>query len=141
MTYINTVKYLLSLANDEDAFSDSSALERMRLACENLEISLQNFKCVHICGDEGKESCSRMLTSILENASYKVGLYSLPSSDDFRSCLFSDKKSISHSDFAEIITYIYKFYRAKFKNVVPHRREIMTLAAIIYFQKQGCESA
>lgn len=139
MTYINAVKYLMSLPNDGDSFNDSSSIERMRLACDSFEISPRNLKCIHIYGNEGKESCYSMLSSILENASYKVGHYFASSSNELKNCICCDKKSISHSDFAETITLIYRFYKAKFKEVLPHRHEIMTLASILYFQKESCD--
>ena len=66
MTYINAVKYLMSLEDNADAFADPSALERMRLVCDSFELSARNLKCIHVCGDDGKESTSLMLSSILE---------------------------------------------------------------------------
>ncbi|WP_062062251.1 bifunctional folylpolyglutamate synthase/dihydrofolate synthase [Aquimarina longa] len=48
---------------------------------ENPEIK---FKSIHIAGTNGKGSTSHMLASILQEAGYKVGLYTSPHLKDFR---------------------------------------------------------
>ncbi|MBU3823074.1 bifunctional folylpolyglutamate synthase/dihydrofolate synthase [Flavobacteriaceae bacterium XHP0103] len=44
----------------------------------------RNFKSVHVAGTNGKGSTSHMLASILQEAGYKVGLYTSPHLKDFR---------------------------------------------------------
>ncbi len=44
----------------------------------------QKFKSIHIAGTNGKGSSSHMLASILQEAGYKVGLYTSPHLKDFR---------------------------------------------------------
>jgi len=44
----------------------------------------QNFKSIHVAGTNGKGSTSHMLASILQEAGYKVGLYTSPHLKDFR---------------------------------------------------------
>ena len=141
MTYLNAVKYLRSLIQDEGSLSDPSVLERMRAACNKFEYHLRPIKCIHVCGEIGKDSCCLMLSSILNNASYKAGRFSAFDPDDFKSSISVAGKQISHSDFADIITDIYRFYRSNFKETVPHLKEILTLAAIHYFQKEKCDVA
>jgi dihydrofolate synthase/folylpolyglutamate synthase len=41
-------------------------------------------KCVHVAGTNGKGSTSHMLASVLQEAGYKVGLYTSPHLKDFR---------------------------------------------------------
>jgi len=43
-----------------------------------------NFKSIHVAGTNGKGSTSHMLASILQEANYKVGLYTSPHLKDFR---------------------------------------------------------
>ena len=54
------------------------------LICEHLNNPQNNFKSIHIGGTNGKGSCSHMLSSILQEANYKVGLYTSPHLVDFR---------------------------------------------------------
>ena len=54
----------------------------------NLSAYLRNphlkFKSIHVAGTNGKGSSSHMLASILQEAGYKVGLYTSPHLKDFR---------------------------------------------------------
>ncbi len=43
-----------------------------------------NFRSIHIAGTNGKGSVSHMLASVLQEAGYKVGLYTSPHLKDFR---------------------------------------------------------
>jgi dihydrofolate synthase/folylpolyglutamate synthase len=42
------------------------------------------FKSIHVAGTNGKGSTSHMLTAVLQEAGYKVGLYTSPHLKDFR---------------------------------------------------------
>ena len=44
----------------------------------------QKFKSIHVAGTNGKGSTSHMMASILQEAGYKVGLYTSPHLKDFR---------------------------------------------------------
>lgn len=44
----------------------------------------QKLKCIHVAGTNGKGSTSHMLASILQEAGYKVGLYTSPHLKDYR---------------------------------------------------------
>tara|TARA_Y200000002_G_scaffold381967_1_gene397501 strand:+ start:2641 stop:3840 length:1200 start_codon:yes stop_codon:yes gene_type:complete len=59
-------------------------LSNIFLICEHLNNPHNNFKSIHIGGTNGKGSCSHMLSSILQEANYKVGLYTSPHLVDFR---------------------------------------------------------
>ena len=52
------------------------------------------FKSLHIAGTNGKGSSSSMLASILQEAGYKVGLYTSPHLKDFRERIKIDGKEI-----------------------------------------------
>ena len=59
-------------------------LSNIILICEHLNNPQNNFKSIHIGGTNGKGSCSHMLSSIIQEANYKVGLYTSPHLVDFR---------------------------------------------------------
>ena len=55
------------------------------LALDNyLGLPHKSFKCIHVAGTNGKGSTSHMLASVLQQAGYKVGLYTSPHLLDFR---------------------------------------------------------
>ena len=53
-------------------------------ACRILDNPHKKFKSIHIAGTNGKGSSAHMLASILQEAGYKVGLYTSPHLSDFR---------------------------------------------------------
>jgi len=52
--------------------------------CEALGQPQERFKSIHIAGTNGKGSTSHMLAAVLQEAGYKVGLYTSPHLVDFR---------------------------------------------------------
>jgi len=52
--------------------------------CEHLKNPHRQFKSIHVAGTNGKGSSSHMLASVLQEAGYKVGLYTSPHLVDFR---------------------------------------------------------
>ncbi len=53
------------------------------------------FKSIHVAGTNGKGSTSHMLASILQEAGYKVGLYTSPHLKDFRERIRINGKKVS----------------------------------------------
>ncbi len=53
-----------------------------------------NFKAIHVAGTNGKGSTSHMLASIMQEAGYKVGLYTSPHLKDFRERIRIDGEEI-----------------------------------------------
>ncbi|WP_348637320.1 bifunctional folylpolyglutamate synthase/dihydrofolate synthase [Aquimarina sp. 2201CG14-23] len=53
------------------------------------------FKSIHVAGTNGKGSTSHMLASVLQEAGYKVGLYTSPHLKDFRERIRINGKKIS----------------------------------------------
>lgn len=51
---------------------------------EHLKNPHKKFKAIHVAGTNGKGSTSHMLASILQEAGYKVGLYTSPHLKDYR---------------------------------------------------------
>ena len=63
-----------------------------------------SFKSVHVAGTNGKGSTSHMLASVLQEAGYKVGLYTSPHLKDFRERIRINGEMISEKrvvDFVE----------------------------------------
>ncbi len=54
-----------------------------------------NFKSIHVAGTNGKGSTSHMLSSVLQESGYTVGLYTSPHLKDFRERIKINGKEIS----------------------------------------------
>ncbi|MGB8705505.1 MAG: folylpolyglutamate synthase/dihydrofolate synthase family protein [Gillisia sp.] len=62
------------------------------------------FPSIHVAGTNGKGSVSHMLASILQEAGYKVGLYTSPHLKDFRERIKIDGKEIPEENVVEFIS-------------------------------------
>jgi dihydrofolate synthase/folylpolyglutamate synthase len=59
-------------------------LSRMEAFCSHLNSPEKKIKTVHIAGTNGKGSTAHMIASVLQEAGYRVGLYTSPHLRDFR---------------------------------------------------------
>jgi dihydrofolate synthase/folylpolyglutamate synthase len=62
---------------------------------KHLKNPQHKFKSIHVAGTNGKGSSSHMLASILQEAGYKVGLYTSPHLKDFRERIKINGKVVS----------------------------------------------
>ncbi|NER18653.1 bifunctional folylpolyglutamate synthase/dihydrofolate synthase [Spongiivirga citrea] len=62
---------------------------------EHLKNPHRTFKTIHVAGTNGKGSTSHMIASILQEAGYKVGLYTSPHLKDFRERIRINGKAVS----------------------------------------------
>ena len=63
----------------------------------------KKFKTIHIAGTNGKGSTSHMIASVLQEAGYKVGLYTSPHLKDFRERIKINGKVIRKIDVVNFI--------------------------------------
>ena len=63
----------------------------------------KNLKCIHVAGTNGKGSTSHMLASILQEAGYKVGLYTSPHLKDYRERIKINNQEISEDFVVDFI--------------------------------------
>lgn len=70
---------------------------------KHLNFPESTFKTIHVAGTNGKGSTSHMLASILQEAGYKVGLYTSPHLKDFRERVKINGKLIKKK---EVINFI-----------------------------------
>ena len=87
MTYQDTLDWMFSQLpmyqrQGQSAFKKDLS-NTLKLAI-HLNYPEQDFKSIHVAGTNGKGSTSHMLASILQEAGYKVGLYTSPHLKDFR---------------------------------------------------------
>ncbi len=87
MTYKATLEWTyaqLPMYQQTGKTAYTGKLDHIRAFSKHLNHPEQNFKSIHIAGTNGKGSSSHMLASILQEAGYKVGLYTSPHLKDFR---------------------------------------------------------
>ncbi len=105
--------------------------------CEALENPQLQFKSVHIAGTNGKGSTAHMLSSILQEAGYKVGLYTSPHYKDFRERIKLNGQLISKKRVVDFVAN----HRALFEALKPSFFEITVALAFQYFADKKVDVA
>ncbi|WP_405292132.1 bifunctional folylpolyglutamate synthase/dihydrofolate synthase [Algibacter sp. Ld11] len=87
MTYNDTLDWMFSqlpMYQRQGKSAYKVDLSNTVLLINHLNNPHQHFKTIHVAGTNGKGSSSHMLASVLQEAGYKVGLYTSPHLKDFR---------------------------------------------------------
>ena len=100
MNYEESLEYIHSL----DKFGSRPGLDRVRRLFNRVP-NILNQRFIHIAGTNGKGSVSTMLSSILEQAGHRVGLFISPYIVDFRERIQINNRMISKEELAEAVTY------------------------------------
>lgn len=97
----------------------------------------RRFRSIHVAGTNGKGSCSHTLAAILQEAGYRVGLYTSPHLVDFRERIRINGKPVSKE-------YVIRFVeenRAFFEPLFPSFFELTTAMAFRYFADERIDVA
>lgn len=72
----------------------------------------KHLKCIHVAGTNGKGSTSHLLSSVFQEAGYKVGLYTSPHLKDFRERIKINGEDISEDFVTEFVAKNKQFFEA-----------------------------
>jgi len=106
MTYQQTLDWMfaqLPMYQQQGASAYKKDLTNTLLLAEHLGNPERNVKCIHVAGTNGKGSTSSMIASVLQEAGYKVGLYTSPHLKDFRERIKINGKEISEAFVVDFI--------------------------------------
>lgn len=140
MTYQQTLDYLFSqlpMFQRIGASAYKVDLFNTIELCNLLDNPQHHFKSIHIAGTNGKGSTSHMLASILQEAGYKVGLYTSPHLIDFRERIKINGEMISEESVIDFVTK----YKADFEKINLSFFEWTVGLAFDYFSKQKVDIA
>ena len=107
MDYQQTVNWLfdqLPVYQVDGFFKYKVDLKPIIRVCNHLDNPQNNFKSIHVAGTNGKGSSSHMISSVLQEAGYRVGLYTSPHLKDFRERIKLNGKKVDKKfvvDFVE----------------------------------------
>jgi dihydrofolate synthase/folylpolyglutamate synthase len=127
-------------------FSTVFTLERINLFFSLLGNPHYSLKFVHVAGTKGKGSTVQMISKILANAGYKVGVYTSPHvlSINERIKIYEGTKeySIKNDEIERIYNYIKPVTeKVKEKMKILTYFEVLTGIAIIYFYQKKVDIA
>ena len=140
MTYQQTLDYLFSqlpMFQRIGASAYKVDLSNTIELCNLLGNPQHHFKSVHIAGTNGKGSTSHMLASILQEAGYKVGLYTSPHLIDFRERIKINGEMISEQEVVDFVTK----YKKDFEKINLSFFEWTVGLAFDYFSSQKVDIA
>ncbi len=106
MNYQETVNWMfqrLPMYQTQGATAYRKDLTNTILLADHLGHPENHLKCIHVGGTNGKGSTSHMLASILQEAGYKVGLYTSPHLKDFRERIKINGKEVSEEFVVDFI--------------------------------------
>jgi dihydrofolate synthase/folylpolyglutamate synthase len=134
MNYQETIDYLYSrlpVFQNIGARAFKPGLHTTLQLCSHLGNPQEKFKKIHVGGTNGKGSTSHMLASVLQEAGYKVGLYTSPHLKSFTERIRVNGISIDE-DFIVEFTGINKLY---IESLDPSFFEVTVAMAFSYFEK------
>lgn len=106
MHYTEATQWLfdqLPMYQQKGASALNAKLDGITQFCTYLGEPHQKFKSIHVAGTNGKGSSSHMLAAILQDAGYKVGLYTSPHLKDFRERIKINGLEISED---EVVSFV-----------------------------------
>lgn len=112
-------------------------LTNILLLSDELEHPEKKFKTIHVGGTNGKGSTSHMLASILQEAGYKVGLYTSPHLKSFTERIKTNGKEIPK----RTVTSFVKKYKPFFEKQNLSFFEMTVGMAFWYFAKEKVDIA
>lgn len=107
MTYQDTINWMFSqlpMYQNQGKSAYKANLNNTLLLAKHLGNPECKFKSIHVAGTNGKGSTSHMLASILQEAGYRVGLFTSPHLKDFRERIKINGTVISKDDVVGFIT-------------------------------------
>lgn len=132
MDYQNTLTYLYNsvpMFQQVGSRAYKEGLENTRALDEHFGHPHRQFRSIHVAGTNGKGSCSHTLAAILQEAGYRVGLYTSPHLVDFRERIRVNGTPIPEE-------YVIRFVeqeRGFFEPLHPSFFELTTAMAFRYF--------
>ncbi|WP_370227082.1 folylpolyglutamate synthase/dihydrofolate synthase family protein [Mesoflavibacter sp.] len=140
MTYQETVNWMftqLPMYQKQGKTAFKKDLTNTLLLANHLNNPQHKFKSIHVAGTNGKGSSSHMLASVLQEAGYKVGLYTSPHLKDFRERIKINGVEVSK----QFVIGFIKRNKAFFKSNPLSFFEMTVGMAYDYFAKQKVDIA
>jgi len=140
MTYKQTLDYLFSqlpMYQRQGALAMKKNLYNIKYLCNELDNPEQKFPSIHIAGTNGKGTSSHILSSLLQQKGFTVGLYTSPHYKDFRERIKINAEYITEQ---KVIDFT-KDIKDRIHDITPSFFEISVAMAFDYFAKQEVDIA
>ena len=115
MTYKETLDWMfaqLPMYQNKGKIAFNSKLDGIISFAGHLNEPHTKFKSIHVAGTNGKGSSSHLLASVLQEAGYKVGLYTSPHLKDFRERIRINGKKIGKNRVVDFIADNQSYFKS-----------------------------
>ena len=131
MNYTQGLEYIDSL----NGLGSDLGLNRIQCLMDKLDNPQDKIKVIHVAGTNGKGSCCAMLSSILIEEGYSVGVYTSPHLEEYNERYTVNGTRISNEDFAKYMSIVKeKCDELKFDGTgQPTIFEVVTALGFLYF--------
>ena len=140
MTYPETVSYLYAQLPAFQKIGKEAmkpSLDNIKAICYHLGNPQDSFPSIHVAGTNGKGSSCHMLASVLQEAGYKVGLYTSPHLKDFRERFRINGKLVKE----ELVTAFVENHKNFIEELKPSFFEVTVALAFDIFAKEAVDFA
>lgn len=140
MTYQETLAFIYSKLPSLEKIGWGAykpGLERIYKQLAVLGNPQNNFKIIHIAGTNGKGSVANLLSSVLQEQGYKVGLFTSPHLKDFRERIRVNGEMVSEQ---KVIDFVQKF-TVDLSEVEPSFFEYTFAMSMLYFSEEKVDFA
>lgn len=137
MNYQEALDYLRNLTT----FGMNFGLDRIIKLLELLGDPQKHLKVVHIGGTNGKGSTAAMLSSVLAESEYRVGMFTSPHLHSYRERFRINNEMISEDHVIDLITLIKPILEEMVQQGYEHPTEfeVNTAMAFKYFQQEAVD--
>ncbi len=137
MDYRESVSYMYSLGK----FGSQPGLARVASLLSELGDPHLDLKVIHVAGTNGKGSTCCYIGEVLQEAGYRVGLYSSPHLQSIRERISINGDLIDRTSFAEIVSEVKGIVDWQVQSGEEHATyfEILTAAMYRYFARVGVD--
>lgn len=139
MIYEEAMKYISKVG----MFGSCYGLERTYRLLEILGNPQNDYKIVHIAGTNGKGSITSMVTSLLMEKGFKVGMYTSPYLEEFEERIQVNKNNIPKEKLGILMDEVKMAVDTVIKEGYTHPTEfeIITALMYLYFSREKVEYA
>lgn len=139
MNYNETMDYIHSVGK----FGTNYGLSRTNRILELLGNPHKKIKTIHIAGTNGKGSTTCIISNILKESGFKVGMYTSPFLEDFEERMQINSTNIPKTRLCEVISKVKSVIKAVTEEGLdsPTEFEIITCAALLYFYEEKVDYA
>lgn len=136
-----TEKNVMEFLDSRRKLGSVPGLDNIEVLCDRLGRPQDRLKFIHIAGTNGKGSTAGFISSILEAAGYKTGLYTSPEVFCYRERYRIQHKNISINKFCSIFERVQKTTDEMETEGQYHPTvfEVETAAALLYFAEEQCD--